>query len=183
MAFYRRRLPHWIPGDAAVFVTWRLAGSRLSGAEGPAGAPASVPFSPREERLDYGPFWLQDCRIAGIIVDALRYGESIRRFYHLHAWVIMPNHVHVILQPRIAMSSIMRWLKGRTARLANRVLEQTGKAFWQDESFDHWIRSPEELGNLIDYVENNPVKAGLAGAACEWPWSSAAIAADGASRD
>jgi REP element-mobilizing transposase RayT len=67
----------------------------------------------------------------------------------------------------------MRWLKGRTGRMANRILGRTGMPFWQEESFDHWVRSPEELQELIDYVERNPVKAGLVEAKQQWAWSSA----------
>ncbi|MBZ5626589.1 MAG: transposase [Acidobacteriia bacterium] len=71
-------------------------------------------------------------------MDALLYGETVRKFYRLSAWVIMPNHVHVILQPHVALPTIMRWLKGRTSRVANQILGRTGMSFWQDESFDHW---------------------------------------------
>ena len=73
----------------------------------------------------------------------------------------MPNHVHAIFRPYAGMPAIMRWLKGRTSRVANRILGRTGRAFWQDESFDHWIRSAQELQYLVDYVEDNPLKAGL----------------------
>ena len=93
--------------------------------------------------------------------------------YHLHAWVIMPNHVHVVLEPRVAMPSIMRWLKGRTGRMANRILGGTGMSFWQEESFDHWLRSEEELQEAIEYVEGNPVRAGLVETKEQWAWSSA----------
>jgi REP element-mobilizing transposase RayT len=71
------------------------------------------------------------------------------------------------------MPAIMRWLKGRTSRVANHVLGRTGTAFWQNESFDHWVRSGEELQGLIAYVENNPVKAGLVETKEQWRWSSA----------
>jgi REP element-mobilizing transposase RayT len=108
-----------------------------------------------------------------MLVDALHYGEANRQFYLLHAWVIMPNHVHVILEPRIELPAIMRWLKARTSRVANRMLGRTGTPFWQDESFDHWIRCSQELDELIEYVEANPVKAGLVQVASQWPWSSA----------
>jgi hypothetical protein len=84
-----------------------------------------------------------------------------------------PITSHVLWEPRIELDSIMRWLKGRTSRVANRILGRTGLPFWQDESFDHWVRSTEELRDLIDYVEGNPVKAGLAETAAEWLWSSA----------
>jgi len=63
--------------------------------------------------------------------------------------------------------------QGRTSRVANRILGRAGTPFWQDESFDHWVRSAEELQDLIAYVENNPVKAGLVETAEEWKWSSA----------
>jgi len=106
-------------------------------------------------------------------VEALLYGENVRRFYELHGWVVMPNHVHVIFQPHTELSSIMRWLKGRTSRVANQILGRTGTPFWQNESFDHWIRSAEELEYLIEYVENNPLRAGLVEAKEQWRWSSA----------
>jgi REP element-mobilizing transposase RayT len=151
--FYRRHLPHWIPEDAILFMTWRLAGS--------------IPHSLS------GPLWLQDTRIASLVAGALRYGDATRRFYDLYAWVILPNHVHAILQPHQELPSIMRWLKGRTARKANQLLGRAGAPFWQDESFDHWIRSREELQELIRYVETNPVTAGLVDHVEDWPWSSA----------
>ncbi|MEK7404236.1 MAG: transposase [Acidobacteriota bacterium] len=112
------------------------------------------------------------------MANAVRYGETVRQFCTLHAWVIMPNHMHLILEPRMALPDIMRWLKGRTSRVANRILGRTGKPFWQDESFDHWVRSEGELQELIGYVERNPVKAKLVEAEEQWPWSSARPRAD-----
>ena len=110
-----------------------------------------------------------------MVEEALQYGEAGRGFYSLYAWVIMPNHVHVVFQPKAALPGIMRWLKGRTSRLANRILERTGMPFWQDESYDHWIRSGRELEEIITYVECNPMKAGLVDAGEQWPWSSARL--------
>jgi hypothetical protein len=130
----------------------------------------------RDERLDGasgGPDWLRDSRVASVVVNGLLYGEPVRRFYQLHAWVVMPNHVHVILQPYTELPAIMRWLKGRTSRGANQILGRTGTPFWQNESFDHWIRTAEELEYLARYVENNPLKAGLVAAKEQWRWSSA----------
>jgi type I restriction enzyme R subunit/putative DNA methylase len=116
---------------------------------------------------------LQDSRVARVVVDALLYGETTRRLYSLNAWVVMPNHIHALFQPHAEMPIIMRWLKGRTSRVANRIQGGTGTPFRQDESFDHWVRSAEELQDLIEYVENNPVKAGLVQAKEQWRWSSA----------
>jgi REP element-mobilizing transposase RayT len=87
----------------------------------------------------------------------------------------MPNHVHAVWEPHIPMPAIMRWLKGRTSRIANRVLGRSGQAFWQDESYDHWIRSASELDEVIKCVESNPVKAGLVSTAEQWLWSSARL--------
>ncbi len=185
MPFTRRHLPHWIPEGTDIFVTWRLAGSLPPHAEAPsAEQPCQTPerrkdctaHSLSDERLDRassGPVWLHDARIARVIANALLYGEGHRRFYQLRAWVVMPNHVHALFQPCADMPTIMRWLKGRTGRIANRLLSRTRTPFWQDESFDHWVRSAQELQELIEYVENNPVKAGLVGAKEEWLWSSA----------
>src|SRR5450759_4863257 len=150
MAFTRRHLPHWTPEETALFVTWRLAGSLPSQGETDDTNRSSVPhsFLSQDERLDRvrsGPVWLQDSRVASVVVNALLHGETARRFYELHAWVVMPNHVHAIFQPRTAMPTIMRWLKGRTGRVANQILGRTGAPFWQDESFDHWVRSADEL--------------------------------------
>jgi REP element-mobilizing transposase RayT len=182
MAFTRRHLPHWIPEETTVFVTWRLAGSVPPQAEIlAAGQSGWNPFLQQDERLDRarsGPSWLRDPRIARVVAEALLYGETVRRFYQLHAWVVMPNHVHGIFQPHTAMPTVMRWLKGRTSRVANQILGRTGTAFWQDESFDHWIRSAEELQDLIEYVENNPLQAGLVEAKERWRWSSAGWATD-----
>jgi putative transposase len=85
----------------------------------------------------------------------------------------MPDHVHLIFEPVLGLSEIMRWLKGRTARNGNRILGQTGSPFWQGESFDHWIRNEAEFRDLCDYVETNPVKAGLVACPEDWAWSSA----------
>lgn len=145
MVYYRRRLPHWIPDHATLFVTWRVA----------------------------GPVWLRDPRVAAILEQALHHGEKVREMYTLDAWVIMPDHMHVILKPHETLPQVMCWLKGRTARKANRILGRTGLPFWQQESYDHWIRSAAELRDLVFYVEQNPVHAGLVASAEQWPWSSA----------
>lgn len=67
----------------------------------------------------------------------------------------------------------MHWLKGSTARKANQLLGRTGMPFWQDESYDHWVRDRQQLERIVRYIEDNPVSAGLAAAVCQWPWSSA----------
>ena len=187
MLYYRRRLPHWIPDDVAFFITWRLAGSvpPKSPDIWTAENTGRISFRERDERLGRsasGPFWLREPAIAGMVEDALLYGETKRDFYTLHGWVIMPNHVHVVLEPHTALPRMMRWLKGRTGRQANRRLGRFGVPFWQDESYDHWIGSAQELDEITAYVEDNPVKAGLVADREQWPWSSARRKADDKNR-
>ena len=170
-----------------MFVTWRLAGSapRTRIPQLPTGSPASAgrAFLLLDREVDKaacGPVWLQDARVAGVVADALLYGANGRHFYQLRAWVIMPNHVHVLLQPKAPLPVITRWLKGSTARQANLILGRTGEAFWQDESFDHRVRDEAELDRIVRYVEYNPVSAGLASNPRAWPWSSAQLAGESA---
>ena len=201
--FYRRRLPHWHPDiDEAsfLFVTWRLAGSMprsrvVRGLAGEGACPtyttrtttgalsagrAFLAFDREVDKAAFGPVWLRDDRVARMVADALLYGESGRHFYQLRAWVVMPNHVHVLLRPETSMPVITRWLKGSTARQANLILGRTGEAFWQDESFDHKVRDEVELDRIVRYVEHNPVSAGLARYPREWAWSSARLAGESA---
>ncbi len=115
-----------------------------------------------------GPQWLANAEIAKIVEDALRHPEC-----DLHAYAIMPNHVHALITPKIAPSQLMHAIKGRSAREANQLLGVLGKAFWQHESYDHLVRSPQEFTKIQRYIENNPVKAGLATAPEKYRWSSA----------
>ena len=161
--YWERRLTHRVPDESTVFVTWSLAGSCL------------MAMDSQLDRTRSGPHWLLDPRIAAIFMEALRHGETVHGLYRTHAWVVMPNHVHLLLTPKDRLSVIVRWLKSATTNQANRVVGRTGSAFWNREYFDHWIRSAEDLAKAVSYVERNPVLAGLAASPEEWPWSSAAV--------
>jgi len=232
--FYRRNLPHWHPPGATFFITWRLYGSM------PKSAIEQIQESRRlleqevtqlnesdEQRkirhfkklfalydslldkAESGPFWLKEGSVAAVVEEALL--QRYSAMYHLWAYVVMPNHVHVFLQPKVAQTSvcessaqtevcatpkvaqtsvcaddsaeqaeyiplekITQSLKGYSALEANKILSRTGQSFWQDESYDHWARDETEFYRIIAYIENNPVKAGLASKPEDWPWSSAA---------
>ena len=67
----------------------------------------------------------------------------------------------------------MQSIKGASAREANKILGISGKPFWQHESYDHLVRTPEEFSRIRRYIEYNPVKAGLAAIPEDYRWSSA----------
>ena len=111
--------------------------------------------------------------IASLVADAFRFFDGDR--YRLDAWVVMPNHVHMVLWPvpNNTLSEIAQSLKRFTAREANKILHSTGETFWQPEPYDHWIRDDKEHARCCGYVIRNPVKAGLCATPEDWEWSSA----------
>lgn len=164
-----------------------------------------IRLGPQQSSGDAGkPLWLSDPRVAQLVRDCIHYW--VGRRYLLHRYVIMPNHLHLLMQPLrkesvrpvsvepegigLALSEtakghappadfpywplsvIMGTLKGFTSRQANLILERNG-AFWQKESFDHWIRDELEYHGVIAYIDHNPVGAGLCARPEEWIWSSA----------
>jgi putative transposase len=103
----------------------------------------------------------------------LKYGERQLGLYQLRAWVLMSNHVHILIYPEAKLSRITKAVKNFSARQAKTILGRTGQPFWQDESHDHWVRSSEELQRIVRYIEENPVAAGLVERVEQWRWSSA----------
>jgi putative transposase len=176
--FWYRRLPHWVPEDSIVFLNWRLAGTLpLPPTFLVVDSDAGRRFLLHDRELGRtreGPRWLGNPKIADSFVRALLYGERVRPSYDLHAWVVMPNHVHVVLKPHEKLPEILRWVKTATAVRANSIAGRKGRPFWQREYFDRWIRTDKELASVIAYVEANPVKAGFVISPGDWPWSSAA---------
>ena len=180
MTFYRRRLPHWHPEGASIFLTWRLYGSlpaSLRTARNGCATKESAGkrFKLLDSTLDKcttGPLWLKEPRIAAAIVETIGKGDSVLGYFALHAFVVMPNHIHLLITPHIPVPRIMNGIKGSSAHQANAILSRECQPFWQDESFDHWVRSTKEFGNIRAYIENNPVSAGLTSAPQHWPWSS-----------
>lgn len=104
---------------------------------------------------------LKDSRIAQCVTQILFIGAREWALYELYAWVVMPNHVHVLLQPLKPLRAVTRALKSASARAANVILGRTGMPFWQAESYDHWVRDQTEFNRIVRYIERNPVKAGL----------------------
>jgi putative transposase len=172
----QRHLPHIYPADRWLFLTWHLHGSLPSSHFPPARKVSDgEAFAWVDRYLDgahAGPVYLRREAIATVVIEALFRGQELEH-YRLGAFVIMANHVHLLLLPSISPSLLLKSLKGVTAREANRLLCRTGEQFWQRESYDHWVRDESEWNRIAAYIERNPVKAGLVARVEDYPWSSA----------
>jgi REP element-mobilizing transposase RayT len=113
----------------------------------------------------HGACWLKEDPIAEIVVGVLNFFNDQR--YKLYSWCIMPNHVHVIVQPLggFKLEGILKSWKAFSAHRANILLKRTGQ-FWLYENFDRLIRSEDDLQKKIHYVISNPIQAGLG----NWKW-------------
>ncbi|HEX6777308.1 MAG TPA: transposase, partial [Ktedonobacterales bacterium] len=103
--------------------------------------------------------------VAEIVAGALRHFDGQR--YHLYAWCLMPNHVHVVMQPLAphTLAAILQSWKSFTSKQVQPLLKSEGP-FWRREYYDHVIRNEEALWRIITYVAENPLKVSL----LDWPW-------------
>jgi len=180
MPHYVRRLPHWdVPGQP-LFVTFRLHGSlpknRYFSPETTSAGRAFAAMDRLLDRARTGPFYLRQPEIAHLVCESIEAGQDRFQRYTLHDYVVMPNHVHMLVTSAIPSMEWLRSLKGFTGSEATRMLGLSAP-FWQDESYDHTVRNADEFRKISDYIECNPVKAGLAAQPEDFPWSSAAGAA------
>ena len=190
----RNLLPHWQQDRATYFLTFRLADSipvsvlnewredrKLWQTENP------KPWSPETEaeyhklfstRIDryldqgIGACLLGDSKNAATVASAFHHFDHIR--YLLHAWVIMPNHVHLLLSlgETVDLGETVASWKRFTATKINRLVHDTGSV-WQKDYFDRLIRDWDHFINVARYIRRNPIKAKLpAGsfATYEAPW-------------
>jgi REP element-mobilizing transposase RayT len=177
---YRRNLPHIFPKGTAIFLTWRLHGAVtnafLAAVHNTPGLSEGQRFARIDRHVDAttrGPLWLRDPEIAEEACLAIERGaEPPLLQYALHEYVVMPNHVHVLLTPVDDVARITKGIKGTTARFANMQLGRAGNPFWQRESYDHFCRNPREFERIREYIGRNPVRAGLVAKMEDWPWSS-----------
>lgn len=140
--FYRHRLPHIRVDGAVYFMTWRVG---LGQAE----------LSKAE----------RDC-----VADALCHFEDVR--YRLHAYVVMNDHVHVLVEPLAGnrLEAIIRSWKSFTANRMQREFGRIG-AVWQDEYFDRAVRDDIEYDQKRNYILNNPFKRWPEIEAYRWSWA------------
>ncbi len=197
--YYRRKLPHFQPAEATFFMTFRLAGSipmeviwRLKENYTllKKGILEQKDLSEREQQeliyveqkrlfaetddfLDKNlnePYWLQQKAIAEIVAEAMLYRDG--KQYNLHAYTIMPNHVHMmmtLLPDAPVLFKVMQHLKKNSAIKSNKHLERVGLEFWEEESYDHIVRDEKEFYRILNYTLHNPVKAGFVKEWQNWP--------------
>jgi REP element-mobilizing transposase RayT len=187
----RARLPHWHAEHAVYFITWHLADAlpaevmarfrgerdaeranicRIRGtatiAEQRMLDAALIEACERFLDQHNGECLLRDRRAAQIVADSLMFFDGVR--YQLHAWCVMPNHVHIVFSCMTGfnISSILHSLKGFTSKEINKIFGRKG-TLWQAESFDRCVRDSRELENTINYVMGNPAAAGVE----NWPFA------------
>ena len=126
----------------------------------------------RYEDAGHGCCWLARPIVASMVQGALRYYDGVR--YGLVAWCVMPNHVHVLFRvvEGFGLSDVVHNWKSFTAHEANKLLRRKG-VFWLNDYHDRYIRDDEHYRNAINYIHNNPVKAGLVATPEQWLYSSA----------
>jgi len=185
LAFWRGRLPHWEVVDGIYFITIRLHGCLPKSVLNELAAIASDAsekdwlvksrryFMKMEKWLHQHSDRddLQNPMLAQLVANAFQY-YAAQEIWKLHAYTIMPNHVHffVTLKNKDLRTAVVDFKK-YTAREGNRIARKKGLPFWQQEWFDHWARSPEEADSIIRYIHNNPVKAGYVKKWRDWPYS------------
>ena len=177
----RGYLPHFEGGEVPQSITFRLHDSlpaelRAEWACELENLPDTEQRLERRKRIEaaldsgYGACHLAKPEVARLVVEAL--GRFDHERYRLHAWCVMPNHVHVLVTPLAnhTLTSIVRSWKSYTANRANRLLGRRGP-FWMQEYFDRAIRDENHFIAAVEYIEHNPVKAGLCAEPADWIWS------------
>ena len=174
----RGYLPHYDVAHKYQMITYRLADSLP-------GARASRPQSRTQERKEterlldkgYGSCVLKNPTCAQIVVDAWKFFDG--QYYDLISYVVMPNHVHVLINTYEShgLSDVIHSWKSFTAHEIKKYLRDNAgetpalPAIWQEEYWDRFIRDEKHFASAIDYILENPVKAGLVKQGQDWPWS------------
>jgi REP element-mobilizing transposase RayT len=171
-------LPHFDAPGIRQFITYRLADSFPAERRGEWETLLAVEASLEKQRrlesyLDrgLGACHLRDARLAEMVQENLWHHDGAS--YRLLAWVIMPNHVHALIEVwEVPLGQILKRWKSYTAKRANRILGRTG-TFWEEDCFDRYVRDEGNFWQFVRYIENNPTKAQLVRAPEDWRWSSA----------
>ena len=176
--YSRGYLPHFDAPGTRQFITYRLADSippelRHEWVEVMRLEDDREKFRRMELMLDrgLGACALRDARVAQSVQDNLWFHDG--KAYRLLAWVVMPNHLHILAEMGKPLGEVLKNWKSYTGSEANKMLGKVGETFWQADYFDRYIRDQEHYRKVVRYIENNPVKAGLVREPSQWRWSSA----------
>ena len=175
-----KRLPHIDSPELIQLITFRLNDALPAPVQRELRLRHEIeePSVPIEVAIDssldegYGECVLASPEAASILESTLLHGHGDA--YTLLAWIIMPNHVHALVHiaPRSTLSDVVQSWKSVTAHRINRRLGRSGK-LWQQDYFDRYMRDGRHIGRTIDYIHDNPVKAGLCNRPDTWRFSSA----------
>jgi REP element-mobilizing transposase RayT len=172
----RGRVPHWEAGEVPQSINFRLADSLPRDAV--ERALRERTSAAQRERFEafldagHGESLLARPAIGAIVEKALLKFDAVR--YRLHAWCVMPNHVHALATPMedVSLSSIVHSWKSFTAKAINAEVGRRGRV-WFEEYFDRAVRNIDHYDAAVAYIEANPVIAGLCAEPEDWPFSSA----------
>lgn len=176
--FYKHgNLPHLDAGGSVQFVTFVLADAapkqQLSRNSLGLGVYSDEDMWSLDGELDRGrgECLLAREEIAGIVKRSILLREN--ETHQNLAWVIMPNHVHLLLRQMkgFTLGNVLKQIKGGSSPLINEHIGRTGKV-WQIGYFDRLIRNPQHLRQTVDYIHLNPVNAGLTKSEDQWNMSS-----------
>ncbi len=177
----RGYLPHFDGEGSIQFITYRLGNSlprkhlRLLRQQLNAGRITEIEYQKSiENYLDegIGQTHMRNRAIAAIVEENLIRFDGVK--YALLHWVIMLNHVHVLLKPMKGhtLATIMHSMKSYTASEANKILGASGQ-FWSVEYFDRYIRDAKHYASTVNYIHMNPVNAKLCVESEDWEFGCA----------
>lgn len=141
---YRRKLPHYQPDNKIFFITFCT-----------------------EKRA------ILSERARDIVVETCLRGNE--KLFHLYGVIVMPDHVHILLTPvvndfeTVSIARIMQAIKSTSSHEINKLLNRKGRV-WQEESFDYALRKEERAEQKLQYMLDNPVRAGLVRQWSEYRW-------------
>lgn len=178
--YSRGYLPHYDDGLKIQAITYRLADALPSAVVAKLEEQALNDEKRREAIEAYldaghGRCVLREPRCAEAVIENWRRFEGIR--YRLHAWIVMPNHVHVLIEPlgNVTVGTIVQAWKSYTAKVILALCEPEtfkGRHVWQADYWDRFMRNERHYTATVEYIHQNPVKAGLVVRAEDWGWSS-----------